>query len=98
MRVPGPNLNLVSLVEKFQAWWSGTKSIKIEDGKNVPSGALGRNGKRNNLHDKLKNKVVFHNCDSFSKDHDNNHSYQWNENAVKIYEDAIMACDLDMVQ
>jgi hypothetical protein len=60
------------------------------NGKIIPGGALGRNGKRTNLlHDILQNKVVFHDCESFSIFHDNHHSYQWNETAVKIYEDAI---------
>jgi len=84
----------LSFIEQFQAWLLGTKHIKIEDGKNVPSGALGRNGNgERNLHDILKNKVVFHNCTDFSKDHAYKHSYQWNKNVVEIFENAI---DIDV--
>ncbi|KAK1746788.1 hypothetical protein QTG54_002132 [Skeletonema marinoi] len=83
------NAKSLSFIDQLRAWLSDTDVIKIKDGKHAPSGALGRNGKRKNLHDKLKNKVVFHDCDSFSISHDNYHSYQWNETAVKIYEDAI---------
>jgi hypothetical protein len=58
----------ISALEKLRLpglpWWD-------VEGRNIPIGALGRNGNcygNRNIHDKLKNKVVFHNCHDFSNE------------------------------